>query len=110
MSHHTSTYAYPANTSDADLERRVRAYLVSRGFLSFRRLEIESRGAIVTLTGTLSTYYERQVALKSARRVAGILGVVDGIRVAPERPDSPPRFARALQILEQPEFTAVGCS
>ena len=110
MSSHSSAYAYPANATDADLVRRVRAYLASRGFLSFRRIEIESHGGIVTLTGTLSSYYERQVALESARRVAGVLGVVDAIRVGAERPSAPPNFARVLQILEQPEDMAVACT
>jgi hypothetical protein len=110
MSLHASAYAYPANTTDADLVRRARAYLASRGFLSFRRLEIESRGGVVTLTGTLSTYYEKQVALKSVRRVAGVLSAVDAIRVGTERPSPTPNFARALQVLEQPEVTAVACS
>jgi BON domain len=110
MPSHATAYAYPANATDADLVRRARAYLASRGFLSFRRLEIESRGAVVTLTGTLSTYYERQVALESARRVVGVLGVVDAIRVGAGRPAAPPNFARLLRIVEQPEDAAVACS
>jgi hypothetical protein len=110
MSLHASAYAYPANTTDADLVRRAQAYLASRGFLSFRRLEIESRGGVVTLAGRLSRYYERQVALESVRRVAGVLSVVDAIRVEADRPSPPPNFARVLQILEQPEVTAVARS
>jgi hypothetical protein len=109
MPSHASAYAYPANATDADLVRRARAYLASRGFLSFRRLDIGSRGGVVTLTGTLSTYYERQVALESARRVAGVLGVVDAIRVVAERPSAPPTFARRLRIVEQPEVEPVAC-
>jgi osmotically-inducible protein OsmY len=109
MSLHASAYAYPTNATDADLVRRARAYLTSRDFLSFRRLEIESRGGVVTLTGTLSTYYARQVALESVRRVAGVLSVVDAIRVGAERPSPPPNFARLLRIVEQPQDEAVAC-
>jgi hypothetical protein len=57
-----------------------------------------SRG-VVTLTGRLGSYYERHVALESARRVAGVVKVVDRIIVdpVPDEARPVPRFARSLQ-------------
>jgi osmotically-inducible protein OsmY len=73
---------YPSSVADADLERRALAYLASRNYRSFRRLRVEAVGGVVTLTGQLSTYHEKQVAQESVRRVAGVVQVIDAIQVA----------------------------
>jgi BON domain len=99
---------FPSNSADADIERRVLAYLASRDRLSFRRLSVESRDGIVTLTGQLGTYYEKQVAQETVRRVAGVLRVIDEVQVgsrtsAIEGAAPVPKFAALSRRVELAE-------
>jgi len=69
-------------TADLDLERRVRIYLGSRFHPSLNRLRVAAHGGCVTLTGTVHSFYERQLAVSTCKRVAGVMSVVDEIIVA----------------------------
>lgn len=60
---------------------RVRSFLCSRHFPEFRDLLIEVDDGTVTLSGTLSSHYQKQIALNSCRRVAGVLDTRDKIKV-----------------------------
>jgi len=66
---------------DEDLQQRVARFLISRHFPAFRNLEVDVEHGAVTLTGKLDSYYEKQVALTSCQRVAGVLTLVDEIAV-----------------------------
>lgn len=66
---------------DRELERRVALYLDSRHISSLRRVKVNALGGVVTLTGRVRTFHERQVGLLSARRVAGVVRIVDRILV-----------------------------
>jgi hypothetical protein len=93
--------ALPSSTADAALAQRVVAYLATRNFHSFRRLTARADRGVVSLSGKLDSYYERQVAIESARRVAGVGRVVDRIVVNDISPRSRPvpRFAQPLASL-----------
>lgn len=67
--------------SDEVLSQRVTNFLSSRHFPEFRELSIEVDNGHVTLSGTLPTHYQKQVAITSCRRVAGVLEMVDRIKV-----------------------------
>ena len=67
--------------SDDILSRRVTSYLCSRHFPEFRQLLVEADNGYVTVSGTLSTHYQKQVALTSCSRVAGVINMVDQIVV-----------------------------
>jgi osmotically-inducible protein OsmY len=67
--------------ADADLRERVRLYLIHSGHLPIRLLDVEAQSGIVTLRGTVPTFYFRQLAVECAKRVAGTLGVVDHILI-----------------------------
>ncbi len=66
---------------DADVEQRVRTFLNSRHFPAFRRLKVDVENGSVRLSGILTTFYEKQVALNSCQRVAGVLHLIDEIGV-----------------------------
>ena len=55
-------------------------YLSQRGVSSLPRLTIEVEDGIVTLRGTVPTFYERQLCLCS-QHVSGVLRVVDDLKV-----------------------------
>lgn len=71
----------PSAAADCDLKRRVSNYLASRYFPSLRRLEIEADSGIVTIRGRVSSFHEKQVALHSCQRVAGVVQLVDAVDV-----------------------------
>jgi len=66
---------------DVDLERRVRNYLVGRHLPGLRRIEVEAQDGVVTITGRVHTYYEKQLCLACCARVAGVLQLVDQVKV-----------------------------
>lgn len=68
--------------SDRDLERRVRQFLSDQNYASLGQLGVEVTEGIVVLTGHLSSFYEKQLALSCARRVAEVRRVDDQISVA----------------------------
>jgi osmotically-inducible protein OsmY len=66
---------------DEDLRRRISSFLGSRHFPAFRRLEVKVAAGAVTLRGHVGSYYEKQVALDTCRRVAGVLCTIDQVDV-----------------------------
>ena len=67
---------------DRDLERRVKAFLADRNLPALRRLGVRSQRGVVTLRGRLRTFYEKQLSGQAARRVAGVIDVIDATEVA----------------------------
>jgi hypothetical protein len=68
--------------ADRDLERRVTAFLADRNLPALRRLAVRSHRGVVTLRGQVKSFYEKQLGGQSARRVAGVVDVIDAIQVA----------------------------
>ena len=67
---------------DIELRRRVKLFLQQKGVSSVPQLSIQVEGGQVILQGTVSSFYERQLCL-CCQRVAGVLGVVDELKVEP---------------------------
>ena len=67
--------------SDSLLYQRVTSFLSSRHFPEFRDLLVEVDNGYVTISGILESHYQKQVALESCRRVAGVLATNDQIKV-----------------------------
>ena len=71
---------------DSQLEFRVGTFLNSRNFPEFKNLEILASDGVVTLSGTLRLYYEKQVAINSCLRVAGVATLIDKIDIKVAKP------------------------
>jgi osmotically-inducible protein OsmY len=52
---------------------------------TLRNLEVEAQGGIVTLRGTVNSFYEKQLGQQCCRRVAGVVKLIDAIDVADSR-------------------------
>lgn len=65
-----------------DLEQRVANYLATRYLPRLRSLEVTATGGVVTLRGRVSSFHEKQVAVHSCRRVAGVRQLIDDVAVA----------------------------
>ena len=76
------THAEPADAVDDDLERRIVNFLKERHIPGVRWIEVESSRGVVTLSGLVKTFYQKQLSVHCARRVAGVVQVIDEIKVA----------------------------
>jgi hypothetical protein len=85
--------------TDRDLERRVKALLADRNLPALRRLGVRSHQGVVTLRGRVGTFYEKQLSGQAARRVAGVVDVIDATEVASDESllSAPPTAGRNRQ-------------
>lgn len=67
--------------SDRDLERRVTSFLVTRHVPGLRNLAVEAQNGIVTVSGQVLTFYEKQLCNQCCRRVAGVLELINAVNV-----------------------------
>lgn len=75
------TTALPQIEFDRALVRRIALVLQVLHVPLLRRLTIEAQEGVVTLRGRVATYYQRQIAYSAARRVPGVVRVIDEIDV-----------------------------
>jgi osmotically-inducible protein OsmY len=67
---------------DRDLERRVFNYLAARYLPALKKLEVEAHDGAVTLRGKVQSFYEKQIAIHSCQRVAGVQRLIDAVVVS----------------------------
>ena len=65
-----------------DLENRVFRQLNRQNFPIFKKLSINADLGRVIISGTVRSFYERQIAINSVRQVAGVIKLTDNINVA----------------------------
>jgi len=73
--------AAPA-TADRLLADQISTHLAETNRASLKRLSIAVRSGEVTLRGSVTSYYERQIAIQACRMLAGIVRVNDAVEVA----------------------------
>ncbi len=74
-------FLYFDAAQDRELETRIRRFLAGLHRNSLRNLVIEAENGEVTLSGTLGSFYEKQLAMAGCRRVAGVVKVNEKIDV-----------------------------
>ena len=79
-SHHGPTAA------DRELEQRVASFLEAKHVPGLRHLDIKARSGVVTLTGRVHTFYEKQLCNQCCRRVPGVRELVNAIDVTETMP------------------------
>lgn len=68
-------------TKDKQLVEAVAVGLRATGYPALRDIHIELCQGVVTLWGHVPSYYQKQLAQATAKRVAGVQGVSNGIEV-----------------------------
>ena len=68
--------------ANRDLERRVKNYLEARHVPGLRCLSVQANAGVVTVSGRVLTFYEKQLCNQCIRRVAGVLELVNAVDVA----------------------------
>jgi osmotically-inducible protein OsmY len=63
------------------LEARVQSALQENPYVSHRTLRIETGEGRVTLRGTVGTFFQKQMAQESLRRVAGVSEIANELEV-----------------------------
>jgi osmotically-inducible protein OsmY len=67
--------------ADRDLERRVMSFLAARHIPGLRSLEVHASDGIVTVSGRVLTFYEKQLCNQCVRRVAGVMQLINAVDV-----------------------------
>jgi hypothetical protein len=99
----TSSPDKTASIEREGLRQRVRLFLAGSNIPVLRHVDVEIDGDAVLLRGKVRSYYEKQMALQLASRVAGVIRVIDLIAVhahvplAKMRRVNPPNNRRAAQ-------------
>jgi hyperosmotically inducible protein len=69
---------------DAWMTTQIHAKFFVDDLVKARRIDVDTTGGVVTLTGEVSSAAERQRAVARAKEVEGVTRVADRLRVAPE--------------------------
>jgi len=75
-----------SDDADRDLERRVLGFLSTRHVPGLRNLQVEAHNGVVTVSGRVLTFYEKQLCNECCRRVAGVMQLVNSVNVADGSP------------------------
>jgi len=78
--------AASAETADQELEKRIKMSLAARHVPGLRHLAVRARDGVVTLSGRVLTFYEKQLCNQCCSRVAGVqelINDVDVVGIAP---------------------------
>jgi hyperosmotically inducible periplasmic protein len=68
-------------TTDPNITAQVKGKLLADPDVAGLRIDVDTRGQVVTLTGTVRTQAEKSRALQLAREVEGVVGVTDRLTV-----------------------------
>ncbi len=77
----TRTPAGPSNSLTADVTRRIVNLLWQRGGPWLATVDVRFDRGTATLSGTVRSFYERQICLVCCRHVPGVHRVVDELKV-----------------------------
>ena len=68
--------------ADLEIQRLVVVHLAETNRPSLRRLAVEVHKGMITLRGSVTSFYEKQLAIHSCVSVAGCGHLVDAVQVA----------------------------
>jgi len=69
-------------TPDGNLLKQVRQALVATGYPELQQVRVHVDGNDVALRGTVTTYYQKQLAQEAAMHIDGVESVSNGIVIA----------------------------
>ena len=68
---------------DSELENRLANFLYQRGVPGKDRVRLYVHGGVVAVSGELPTRYAKWLCIECCRRVAGVIKVIDKMKVEP---------------------------
>jgi hyperosmotically inducible periplasmic protein len=73
--------------SDGALTAKIKSKMALDDYVEARGINVDTSGSIVTLTGVVTSIYERDRAVGLARETAGVTRVIDKLRIRPKAVD-----------------------
>jgi osmotically-inducible protein OsmY len=73
--------AAPSLDDDRELERRVVSFLETKHVPGLRHLAVKAQSGVVTVSGRVQTFYEKQLCNQCCRRVAGVRELINAVDV-----------------------------
>jgi osmotically-inducible protein OsmY len=70
-----------APVTDRDLEHRVAHCLHDRNVSALRHIAVRADSGTVTLRGTVTSFYQKQLCISACRHVPGVTALVDEVEV-----------------------------
>jgi osmotically-inducible protein OsmY len=86
-----------AERTDADIAAEASRALAWQALVPAERIEVSVSRGYVTLRGEVRWEYQRRAAERAVRRLAGVRGVINSIRVRPPVSPSPERLSKQIQ-------------
>jgi osmotically-inducible protein OsmY len=86
-----------AERTDADIAAEASRALAWQALVPAERIEVSVSRGYVTLRGEVRWEYQRRAAERAVRRLAGVRGVINSIRVRPSVSPSPERLSKQIQ-------------
>ncbi|MBN2295640.1 MAG: BON domain-containing protein [Pirellulales bacterium] len=80
-----TAYAVPNDLADSDITLAVEIELIREDAAPSHKIDVSTKKGIVTLSGTVDSYYAKLAAEDTAESVKGVTSVVNNIRVWPEK-------------------------
>jgi len=68
---------------DSELEHRLANYLYQRDVPGGNSVQLNAHGGVVALSGELPTRYAKWLCIECCRRVAGVIKVIDNMKIEP---------------------------
>lgn len=99
----------PVCKEDIDLERRLANFLYQRHVPGSQRVLLDARGGEVAVSGELPTRYAKWLCIECCRRVAGVIKVVDNLRVVPQRAKSLQLWGRRAEPQRLHDLMSAAC-
>jgi len=69
-------------TADRLLAGQITTQLAETNRANLKRLSVNVSGGEITLRGSVSSFYEKQIAIQTCRMLAGIDRLIDAVEVA----------------------------
>jgi osmotically-inducible protein OsmY len=68
--------------NDRDLERHVTVRLLDRNLAALRQVIVRADSGTITVRGTVTSFYLKQLCIQACRSVPGVVALVDELEVA----------------------------
>jgi hypothetical protein len=84
---------------DSELELRLANFLNQRGVPGADCIRLDAHGGVVAVSGGLPTRYAKWLCIECCRRVAGVIKVIDNMKIQPAISELPKAVHMAAQPL-----------
>ncbi|MCR9119844.1 MAG: BON domain-containing protein [bacterium] len=67
--------------ADQELSKRIQSFFHQRRIVALGNVGVDVLGGVVTISGAVRSFYEKQIAISCCQRVAGVVRLIDQVEV-----------------------------